>query len=111
MTVREVEERGGRRVHRVAVVQHDRGLRREHRDEPVPHHPTAGREVEDPIAFLHVAVQLLLTEVLQQQPTGAMDDALRGTGRTGRVEDHGRVVERRAHVLEHDPAARREFGE
>ena len=33
-----------------AVVQNQRGLRRERRDEPVPHHPAAGREVEDAVA-------------------------------------------------------------
>ena len=67
----------GAGMERAAVEQHDRRLRRQRRHEPVPHHPTAGREVEDAVARPDVAVQLVLAEVLEQHAAGAVDDALR----------------------------------
>ena len=94
------------------VEQDDRRLRRQVRHEPVPHHPAAGREVEDAVAGPHVAVELLLAQVLEEQAAGAVDDALRPAGRARRVEDRRRVVERQA--LEgraRRRLARREVGE
>ena len=81
-------------MERRAVVEHERGLRRERRDQPVPHHPAAGREVEDAVAGADVAVQLMLLEVLDQRAAGAVDDALRHAGRAGRVQDVERMIER-----------------
>ncbi|MNY64979.1 hypothetical protein D3C86_2021730 [compost metagenome] len=35
-------------------------------DKPVPHHPTAGAEVEQTVARMHIGMQLVLLEMLQQ---------------------------------------------
>ena len=37
-------------------------------DQPVPHHPAAGREIEDTIAWLDVAVKLMFFQVLDSVP-------------------------------------------
>ena len=92
--VGEVEQHVAVGMERRAVVEQQRRLRRERRDQPVPHHPAAGREVEDAIAGLDVAVELVLLEVLDQRAAGAMDDALGDAGRARRVEDVERMVER-----------------
>ena len=84
------------RMERRSVVQHQRRFRGERRDQPVPHHPAAGREVEDAIAGADVAVQLVLLQVLEQRAAGAVHDALRHAGRAGRIEDVERMVEREA---------------
>ena len=98
--VGEGEERVAVGMERRAVVEQERRARRERRHEPVPHHPAAGREVEDAIAGLHVAVQLVLLQVLQQRAAGAVDDALGHAGRAGRIEDVERMVERQRRVRE-----------
>ena len=66
--------------HRRAIVKQQRGTGRQPRHQPVPHHPAAGGEVENLVAGLHVTVQAVLLEVLQQRTTGAMHDALGHAG-------------------------------
>ena len=80
-------------MERRAVVQDDRRLRSERAGEPVPHHPAAGREEEQPVARLHVGVQPMFLQVLQQRAAGAVDDALRHAGRAARIEHVQRMVE------------------
>ena len=77
-----------------AVVEQQRRAGGEARDKPVPHHPAAGSEVEQPVARLHVAVQLVLLQVLQQGAARAVHDALRHAGGAGGVHDVERMVER-----------------
>ena len=79
---------------RRSVVEHQRRLRGERRHQPVPHHPAAGGEVEDSIAAADVAVELMLFQVLDQRPAGAMHDALGDAGRARRKHDVERMVER-----------------
>jgi hypothetical protein len=62
-------------------------------DEPVPHHPPAGGEPEHPVAGLHVTVQLVLAQVLEERAAGSVDDALGSSGRPRRVHDQQRMVE------------------
>ena len=93
--VGEVEQHVAVRMERRAVVEQQRRLGRERRHQPVPHHPAAGREVEDAIARLDVAVELVLLQVLDQRAAGAVDDALRDAGRARRIEDVERMVERK----------------
>ena len=89
----EVEEDAVAGKRRRAVVQKHRRARSQDGDEPVPHHPSQGREVEHPVARLHVRVQALLLQMLQQHPAGAVDDAL-GRPRGPRGEqDVERVLE------------------
>jgi hypothetical protein len=71
-----VEEDRAVADHRRAVVEQQRRPGRQARHQPVPHHPAAGGEVEQLVAGLHVAVQAVLLDVLQQHAAGAMDDAL-----------------------------------
>ncbi len=84
------------------VVEQQRRARAEARGEPVPHHPAAGREIEQPVAGLEVAVQQVLLQVLQQRAAGAVDDALRNAGRSRREENVERMVERQADVVDRD---------
>ena len=77
-----------------AVVKQQRRARRQSGREPVPHHPAARREIEQPIAALDIAMQLLLLDVLEQHAPGAMDDALRNAGRSTRIQDVERMIER-----------------
>ena len=87
-----------------AVVEQQRRARGQARDEPVPHHPAAGGEVEQPVARLDVAVQLVLLQVLQQRAAGAVHDALGHAGRARGIQDVERMVERQ--LREVDLAAR-----
>ena len=63
-------------------------------DEPVPHHPAAGREVEDPVVGAEVGVQDQLLEVLEERAARAVHHALGQAGRAGRVHDVQRMIER-----------------
>ena len=69
-------------------------------DEEVPHHPARGGEPEDAVALLRVDVQVVLLEVLEQDPALRVHDRLRQAGRARGVEDPHRVVERHALELE-----------
>ena len=89
---------------RRAVVEQQRRAGRQPGHQPVPHHPAAGREVEQAVAGLEVAVQQMLLQVLQQRAAGAVHDALRHAGGARRVQDVQRMVERQLHVV--DRAAR-----
>ena len=91
-----VEERVAVGMKRRAVVERERRPARQRAHLPVPHHPAAGREIEDAFTALHVAVQGQLLDVLQKRPARAVHDALRGAGGAGRVHDVERVVEREA---------------
>ena len=83
-----------------AVVQQQRRARGQARHEPVPHHPAAGREVEQAVARLHVAVQQVLLQVLQQRAAGAVHDALGHARRARRVQDVERMIERQLRVVD-----------
>ena len=89
-----VEQLGRRRMERRAVIEAERRPAAQRRGEPVPHHPAAGGEVEHPIALVHVAVQPVLLQMLQQRAAGAMDDAFGFAGGAGREQDEQRVAER-----------------
>ena len=92
--VREGEQRVAVGMKRRAVVEQDGRARRQHRHQPVPHHPAERREVEDAIARLDVAVELVLLEVLDQRAAGAVDDALGDAGRARGIQDVERMIER-----------------
>ncbi len=81
------------RMHRRAIVEHDGRAGRERTDEPVPHHPAAGRVVEDDVPGADVGMKDMLLQVLQQHAAGAMHDALGWAGRTRREDDGQRVIE------------------
>ncbi len=81
---------------RRTVVEQQRSAGGEPRRKPVPHHPAAGREKEQPVAGLDVAVQPMLFDVLQQRAARAVDDAFRHARRAGRIEDVERMIERQA---------------
>jgi hypothetical protein len=96
---------------RGAVVEHDRGRREQHAEQEVPHHPAGRREPEDAVVGVRVEVQVLLLELLEQDPALALDDRLRQAGRAGRVEDpegvgEGDTVERQVRRV---PAGREEL--
>jgi hypothetical protein len=76
-----------------AVVEQQRGAAGEAGNQPVPHHPAAGREVEQAVAGAHVAVQLMFLQMLQQHPAVAMDDAFGHAGRAAGEHDEERVIE------------------
>ena len=67
---------------------------------PVPHHPGARRKVKDAVAGLHVGVQHVLLEVLQQRPARTVHDALRRPGCTRRKHDEERVIEGKPRELD-----------
>ena len=71
-----------------------------HADEEVPHHPARGGEPEDAVALLRVDVQVVLLEVLEQDPALRVHDRLRQAGGARGVEDPHRVVE--GHALERE---------
>ena len=98
--VGEIPQHGAPVVHRGTVVQHERRLARETGCEPVPHHPARRREVEDAVVGSDVALEPVLDEMLQQDPAGAVHDALRKTRRARGVEDVQRVVEGQRHALD-----------
>ena len=85
---------------RDAVEQHERRFAGEPAREPVPHHPAGRREVEDAVVGLHVAVETVLDEVLQEHAAGAVHDALRQPGRARRVEHVEGMVERERRELD-----------
>ncbi len=81
-------------VKRRAVVEHQRGAHRQARDQPVPHHPAAGGVVEQAVVASQVDMQTVLLEVLQQDPAGAVDDALGDSGGAAGIKDVQRMGER-----------------
>ena len=77
----------------IAVVEQQRGAAGEPARQPVPHHPAAGGEVEQPVSFAHIAVQLVFLQVLQQRAARAVDDALGHAGGAGGIKNVERVIE------------------
>ena len=77
----------------IAVVEQERGAAGEPARQPVPHHPAAGGEVEQPVAFAYVAVQLVFLQVLQQRAARAVDDALGHAGGARGIQDVERMIE------------------
>ena len=92
-----------------AVVEHQRRAAGQAGDQPVPHHPAQRREIELAVAMLHVAMQLVLDQVLDQRAAGAVHDALGHAGGTRGIHDVQRVVE--GQLLEFDLARRVAGGE
>ncbi len=92
---------------RAAVVEHDRRLRRQPADQEVPHHPTGGREPEEPVAGLGVDVQVELLERLEQDAAVPVHDRLRQTRGAGAVEHPQRLVERDLGEAQVHPLAER----
>ena len=91
-----------------AVIQHKRRTGRQAGDQPVPHHPAARREIEEAVAALHVAVQPMFLQVLQQHAARRMDDALRRTGGSRRIQDVQRMRERQRNVVDRSGQERRQ---
>ena len=77
LRLRVVEQRLGRGVERRAVEEQQRRAAPQSRDQPVPHHPAQRREVEQPVALVHVGMQPVLLQMLEQHAAGAVDDAFR----------------------------------
>ena len=73
--------------------------------QPVPHHPAAGREEEQGVVRLQVTVQQVLLAVLQQRAADTVHDALRDAGRSRRIHDEQRGVERHAYEVERGAGA------
>lgn len=75
-----------------AVVEDDGGAGGEAGDEPVPHHPGAGREVEEALTWFDVAVEEVFLFVLEECAESAVDDGFGRSCRAGRVQNVYRVV-------------------
>ena len=90
---RHAPQRAGVRMERRAFIEHERRAGGERAHEPVPHHPAAGREVEEPVAAAHVRVQQVLFLMLQQRAARAVHDAFRHARRARGIEDVERMVE------------------
>ncbi len=82
------------RIARVAVVEHDRRLGEQDPDQEVPHHPAGRREPEHAIAGLRIDVQVLVLELLEQDPAVALHDRLGQPRRARRVQHPQGMVER-----------------
>ena len=78
-----------------SVVEHQGGAGSQAGGQPVPHHPASRREVEDAVSGTDVALQAVLHQVLEQDPTGPVHDALGPTGRARGVQDVEGMVERK----------------
>ena len=78
---------------RAAVIEQQRGPAGQPGNQPVPHHPATSRKVEQTVTRPHIAVQLMLLEVLKQNATVAMDNALGNTGRAGGKHNEERMIE------------------
>ena len=93
--VGEVEEHVAVGVERRPVVEEQRRLGRQRRDQPVPHHPAAGREVEDAVAAPRCRSGAdAPSGARDQRAAGTVNDALGDAGGAGRIEDVERVIER-----------------
>src|SRR6266545_4655624 len=106
--VRKIEENVAIRMERRTIEQQNRRAGCERGDQPVPHHPAERREVEHAVARMNVAMELVLFQVLDQRAARTVDDALRNTGSTGRIEDVQRMVEWQRVVRQLRAAVRRE---
>ena len=53
----------------------------------MPHHPRTGREVEEAIAGIDVAVDYVLLFVLDERPDGGVDYTFWFPGGAGGIED------------------------
>ena len=94
--VGEVEQDVAVGVEGRAVVEQQRRAGGQAGNQPVPHHPAAGGEIEQAVAVLEAAMELLLLEVLEQRAAGRMHDAFRDAGRARREQDVERVARRAA---------------
>src|SRR5260221_11656295 len=77
-----------------AIIENYRRAECERAHEPVPHHPTAGREIENTIMAFDVRLQPVLLEMLQQRAASAVHHALGKAGGAGRIKNVERVIER-----------------
>ena len=84
----------------VAVEQHDGRADQEARHEQVPHHPTGGREPEEPVARAEVVMRGEELRVLEQDAAVAVHDRLRQARRPGREQHVERMLERHGLELE-----------
>ncbi len=91
--VGKIKQRAFIGMERRAVIEQQGGACGQAAHQPVPHHPAAGGEIEEAVARLHIAVQDNLTEVLQQNAAGAVDDAFGNAGGSGGIENIERMIE------------------
>ena len=89
----EAPQHGGIGMKRVPVVEEEGGAGGEAADEPVPHHPAAGREVENSRIAGDVRVEPELFDVLEERSARAVDDALGHAGGPGGIENVDRMIE------------------
>ncbi|MCY1181374.1 hypothetical protein D9M73_218740 [compost metagenome] len=54
---------------------------------PVPHHPAARTEIEQAIVRMHIGMQLVFLEMLQEGATVTVDNTLGHTGSAGGKQD------------------------
>ena len=73
----QIEERAGAGLEGGAVVEHQARAAGQAGGQPVPHHPAAGRVVEEARVGAQSGVELVLFQMLQERSAGAVDDALR----------------------------------
>jgi hypothetical protein len=94
----------GRRVKRIAVIEHQRGPGGQGADQPVPHHPPAGGEVEDRVLAFKIGVQHQFFKVMDQDAAGALHHALGQAGGARRIHDVERMIERQLGKIDSSPS-------
>src|SRR5690554_5909221 len=77
----------------ISVKENERGFGGEAAYEPVPHHPPAGREVEEAIERTDACMEAMLLEVLEKRSPLPVDDAFGLSRGSARVENVEGVVE------------------
>ena len=88
------------RAERVAVIEQEGRARGQPRNQPVPHHPAAGRVIEQAVALPEIGMQAVLLDVLQQGPAGAVNDRFGHARGPGGIQDEQRVGKRQARELD-----------
>lgn len=75
-----------------SIKEQDTGSKGKGTDKPIPHHPAAGRVVEDGVVPLHVSMELEILKVLQQSSAHSMDDTLGNPCGAGGIHDVERMI-------------------
>ncbi len=81
------------RIIRIPIVEHDCRANRQRTQQPIPHHPTARRDVHDPVGALQVCVQEQFLEMVDQHPARPLHHAFGLTRRARREHDVERMIE------------------